>query len=214
MNKKNTDYLNICCITKNNNIYYKINDIPKIEYKDVIMLKNINPIILNSTCNEFKIIKKFTNVKTIICDYDKCFEIQNFKISNEIANFQKLSSFSIIDYYTFSSITCKLKNIIFNEKMIYFYPKSNLLNIPNNIKYLNIVNNIDCDYINLPNFIEHLHINIININNYKISNLPIQLKTLTVSISSLSNNDKNNVFTKILLNTKLPFNCQLIIDYF
>ena len=103
---------------------------------------------------------------------------------------------------------------IWKDKITIFNPSiKDLEDILSNIEYLNIINDNDCDYINIPNTIQHLHLSIKKLNNYKQSNLPYGLKSLIITIPEMYKSfAKEEINETITLKTKLPFGCELIID--
>ena len=139
-------------------------------------------------------------------------------IKNQIADLQLLTT---IRFYNNNNwFLCSiLSQFINNDKMLLINNTSNIL-IPENIKYLNIIqnNNINNLLNNLPNTIEHLHVSYKLVNDINIDNLPISLITLTITLACFQYNaitsDKINCDTikqMILKRIKLPYNCKLIV---
>ena len=92
-------------------------------------------------------------------------------------------------------------------------------NISPTIQKLNIIHfstsvfPTDYDYMNIPHTIKYLNINCFNAKNFKQTNLPIDLKMITVTvIRPQSNMKKNETIELITNNVKTPFNCILTIN--
>jgi len=97
-------------------------------------------------------------------------------------------------------------------------------NIPSNIKYLNIISENNYDFTDLPETIEHLNLSYkyTKIKDIKQSNLPMNLKTLNITIYDVLDDTKRikisngshkklkNIITKTC---KVPFNCQFTIEF-
>jgi hypothetical protein len=200
-------------ITTDGKEYKKLSDIPETEYVNIHTINNMNPKLIKSDKYFFKI-KKLINIRFISCDFDKWNELVGEKITNKISHFEKLSILGIIDHNNYSLVLHNTGNFIWKNKMTIFNPSnSDLTNILDIVEYLNIINDTEYDYINIPNTIKYLHICINNINEYKQSNLPIGLQTITITIPEIyKRNCKKELYSIIKIKTKLPFECKLIID--
>lgn len=209
--KKNSDKCII--LTQNNNEYKKISDIPESEYSYVHTIKNINCNFIKKK-NEFYKISKFINLRFILCDIDNWEKSVKEEIINEIAFFEKLSNVSIIDYCTYSLIPHNNGTFIWENKMTIFNPTNIILmGIPDSIIYLNIINNNEYDYVNIPSTVKHLHICINKIEDYKQTNLSVELQSITITIPELCKRyPRDYLYTVVKSKTKLPFGCKLIID--
>ena len=194
--------------------YKKISDIPENEYLNIHTIKDM-PVELLKIDDFFFKIEKFCNLRFISCDFDDWCKLLINPIINNLAHFQKLSILAIIDYNQMSFIPYNIGYFISGNKMTIFNPKIRDLEIvPSTIEYLNIINTEEHNYINIPDTIEHLHLSIQKLSNYKQTNLPFGLKTITITIpEKYKMVSKYEIDCTIISNTKLPFNCELIIDY-
>ena len=200
-------YNNCIILTLNHGEHLKIDKVPEKDYDLIHTVKDIHPIYFTDK-KYFSNIKDWLNLRYVSFDAENW---KNKKLINEVAKFQKLSMILIIDYkYTdFEEITSG--NYIYEDKMLMFSPTCQDFNtIPENIKYLNIIDDNNHDYSNIPLNIKHLHLTIKKRQNFKQSNLPITLKSLTITIQDPYYRYIDHEYIKE--NTKLPFNCELIID--
>jgi hypothetical protein len=113
----------------------------------------------------------------------------------------------IIDFDNFDLKCLQNGKFIFNNKMLLFDPNNDdIVNIPSNIKYLNIIETTNKEYINLPLNIEFLHLSNKNKNIIQ-TNLPFLLKTITITLN------KNNKY--LINNNKIcvPFGCELCYNF-
>lgn len=194
--------------------YKKISDVPESEYLNIHTIKDICVEILK-TEDLFIKIEKFKNLRFISVDFKYWNNLSNEQIIKNLALFQKLSILALIDYQRMSYTICDIGCFIFENKMTIFNPNINDFKIITpDINFLNIVNSQDCNYVNIPDTIQYLHLSIIKLRNYKQTNLPFGLKTLTITIPEIYNKSVSSfeINTIITSNTKLPFGCELIID--
>jgi hypothetical protein len=200
-------------VLENGNEYKKISDVPENEYFNVHTLKDMNPLLIK-THKYFKFINKFINLRFISCDTDDWNKTISNPIINNIACFEKLSILAKIDYITYSFVLHDTGSFIWENKMTFFCPSNtDLLNICGDIQYLNIISDRECDYMNIPYIVTHLHISINDINSYMQSNLPMGLHSMTVTIPEILKRPcRNELYSKIRFKTKLPFGCELILD--
>lgn len=135
--------------------------------------------------------------------------------NNKIALLQNLSEIEIdfTDARYSISQCASLENIkyTYENSLTYFYLKYQI-DVPPNIKYLNIIsiNKNNVDLLNfLPENIVSIHI---SCDDYfclnKINNLPVTLKNMNITITT--NDEKLKIDNTIV---KLPFACKLQIDY-
>ena len=200
-------YNNCTILTLNHNEYLKIDKVPQEDYALIHTVKDINPMYFTDK-KYFSNIKDWLNLRYVSFDADNW---KNKKLLNEIAKFQKLSIILIIDYKYTDFEEIKSGKYIYEDKMLMFSPTYQDFNkIPENIKYLNIIDENNRDYTNIPLNIEYLHLTIKKRQNFKQSNLPITLKSLTITIQEPYYRYIDHEYIKE--NTKLPFNCELIID--
>lgn len=200
-------YNNCTILTLDQNEHLKIDNVPKKDYSLIHTVKDIHPIYFTDK-KYFSGIKDWLNLRYISFDAENW---KNKKLLNEIANFQKLSIILIIDYKYTDFEEIKSGKYIYEDKMLIFSPTYQDFNkIPENIKYLNIIDENNHDYTNIPLNIEYLHLTIKKRQNFKQSNLPITLKSLTITIQDPYYRYIDHEYIK--KNTKLPFNCELIID--
>lgn len=151
-------------------------------------------------------------------------------ISNKIALMQNLNS---LDFFGYDNSDYKSKTYqkykekfveddikgyyIYKNRMLIYYPTKNT-SIPSNIKYLNITYYPEYSpellkiVNNLPDNLEHLHLTIdiekYFFNNF-LSNLPISLKSFTLTFV---NNIKSYKTNKFIDNIKIPFGCVLNVE--
>lgn len=216
---KNIVYKQIdkCIVITKNIEYLQISKVPLYQYENVYSILSLNYQIVENKFF-FKKIEKFKNLRFITFDinnHDYEHKIDKITIMNKFAKFRNLSYLGIIDHTIFSLSLCKKNTFIWKNNITFIKPNLNdFYNIPPNIIYLNIINDDDIDYVNIPNTIFYLHISFSNINKYKQTNLPINLIKIIVTIPEIYNNDNDNskIYSLIHKNTKLPFNCELIID--
>lgn len=201
-------YNNCTILTLKNNEYIQIDNVPQKEYCFVHTAKDIHPIYFTDA-KFFPVIKDWLNLRYISFDIENW--NNNKKLLNEIANFQKLSIVLLIDYKYTNFTEIQSGNFIYENKMLMFSPSNQDFNtIPENVEYLNIIDQNNRDYTNIPMNIKYLHLTIKKRQNFKQSNLPISLKSLTITIQEPYYRFIDHEFIKN--NTKLPFNCELIID--
>lgn len=213
------NYQNIdkCIVTlRNGKQYKKISDVLENEYLDIHGINNMPVEILKKEEYFFKI-ENFLNLKHFCFDFENWSKLEMEPILNKIALFQKLSIYGIIDYHKMSYSPIKTGYFIWENKMTVINPKIlNFGNIPSTVEYLNIISLGEFleDYVNLPDTIQHLHLSLQSFKNYKQTNLPFGLKTVTITISSpdIDKTVTEEINFIIISNTKLPFNCELIID--
>lgn len=201
-------YNNCTILTLHHNEYKKIDSVPEEDFQYVHTAKDIHPIYFTNI-KYFSKIKDWINLRYISFDCE-CWKSNN-KLLDEIAKYQKLSVVLIIDYkYTdFKEITSG--KYIYENKMLIFSPTLQDFNtVPENIEYLNIIDENNIDYTNIPFNIKHLHLTIKKKQNFKQSNLPISLKTLTITMQEPYVKWMNEEYIKA--NIKIPFDCELIID--
>jgi hypothetical protein len=200
-------------ILTNDKEYNKISDISKNEYLDICTIKDI-PVQILKIETYFLKIEKFLNLRFISCDYDSWRKLPANPIINKLAIFQKLSMIAVIDYQMMSFVPLETGYFIWKNKMTMLNPEIiEFENISPTIEYLNIINTQEHDYSNIPDTIQHLHLSIRKLNNYKQTNLPSGLKTITITIPEIYKTEsKDEIKHFIISNTKLPFNCELIID--
>jgi len=151
-------------------------------------------------------------------------------IPNKIALMQNLNYLDLFDYddssyrgKTYQKYKKKFGEndikgyYIYKDKMLIYYATKNTY-IPSNIRHINItyypgyspglVKLLN----NLPFSLEHLHLNI-DLKYYKnynlLSNLPISLKSIKITLNSYENSDDE----KLLLDAvKIPFDCRIDIE--
>lgn len=201
-------YNNCVIVTHHNKEFIKIDSVPKEDYPFIHTAKDIHPIYFTDI-KYFSKIKDWIDLRYISFDWE--IWKNNDNLLNEIAIFQKLSTVLIIDYkYThFKEITSG--KYIYENKMLIFSPKPQDFNaIPDNVEYLNIIDDNNVDYTNIPLNIKHLHLTIKKKRNFRQSNLPISLKTLTITMQEPYIRYMNDEYIKE--NIKVPFDCELIID--
>jgi Leucine-rich repeat (LRR) protein len=183
-------YINLKKISLN---YCNITKIPK-QIKNLINLE-----YLDLSINHIKKIPdelmELINLKVLYLHLNKITIFPN-KLANLI-NLQKL--------YLYYNNTPYVQNIfIYNDKcMILNY--YNYLELPNNIKYLNIINGKYANFNNLPNTLEYLQIGSLDFPVFlnispQLNNLPINLKLLILHNTHITRE-----------NIKLPYGCKLII---
>ncbi len=200
-------YNNCTILTLNHDEHLKIDKVPQEDYTLIHTVKDIHPIFFTDK-KYFSNIKDWLNLRYVSFDAENW---KNKKLLNKIANFQKLSMILIIDYKYTDFQEIKSGKYIYEDKMLIFSPTYQDFNkIPENIKYLNIIDENNHDYTNIPLNIEYLHLTIKKRQNFKQSNLPITLKRLTITIQDPYYRYIDHEYIK--QNTKLPFNCELIID--
>ena len=225
-------------IISNKHIYKNLLDIPLDEYENIIKINNV------WLCNSDELDKKYDmsiempqdivykciNVRTLGFKIENDIDIKTntdlliLKIKDQIANLQKLSKidFLQIDIDTYINnfpleMLCLNKTFISDDKMLIINRTSESI-IPNNIKYLNILNNeYNTIYNNLPNHIEYLHIKVNAFFDFLLPNLPSLLKVLSIKIFGIyldkDNNiiiDPNEIIDIIKPNIKLPYDCKII----
>jgi len=201
-------------ITTTRKEYRNLLDVPEKEYSNVHTIQDINPKLIKTNNENFLKIAGFTNLRFMSCDYDNWSELVWENILDNIAHFRKLSILGIIDYNKYSFVPHNTGSFIWENNMTIFNPNdAKLQNIPEHIEYLNIINDAEHDYVDIPDTIKHLHVCIQKINNYKQTNLPVQLKSITITIPKMyERHSKNELYSIIKFNTKIPFECELIID--
>lgn len=193
--------------------YRKISQVPKSEYLNIHTIKDIPPHYLKFD-KFFDSIQHFFNLRFISCDYEEWTKLAKFPTLDKIAIFEKLSIFVILDYHTYTFVPIDVGKYMWENKITVFGSQVPFLKTTNsNIEYLNIINSQDIDYTNIPDTIQHLHLSIRKIINYKQTNLPIGLKSLTISIPEIYKSfSRLKIDDIITSNTKIPFGCELIID--
>ena len=214
--EKDNNYQNIdkcILILTTGKEHKKISDVLENEYLDIYTIKDMPVEILKIETYFFKI-KKFLNLRFISCDFDNWSKLVTYPILNKIALFQKLSICCIIDYYRMTYIPLEIGCFIWGNKITIFNPEIvSFENIPSTVEYLNIINTQDHNYVNIPDTIQHLHLSIRRLNKYKQTNLPVGLKTITITVPEIyKTTSKEEIKSNISSNTKLPLNCELIID--
>jgi hypothetical protein len=185
--------------------YKHITDIPVEDYPniDTVYIFDID-ILINKKHIHHNIFVKLINIQYLYIEEGIDVGILNKKkLIKEILNFNKLK--------VFTQLFNKNPNLntftVDKNKMLIVTSNGILPSIPKKINYLQIINKNDLSLSNLPENIEYLKFNIINIPDAKISNLPIGLKSLTIYYEK--NKDK-----KILSKIKLPHGCVLVLENF
>lgn len=197
---------NCVIVTFDNKEYKKIEDVPNNEYSLICAVKDIHPDYFISPL--FYKIKEWINLRYV------SFDIKNYKnktFINKIANFQHLTKILLIDYDYMHFKNMDNQKYIYKNKMIIIYPLiEDFDNIPLQIEYLNIIDDGETNYTNIPQHIKYLHMSLHN-KNYEQTNLPFNLETLTITISKFFQNiiDIETIKSKI----KIPFNCKLFIEF-
>jgi len=202
---------------------YSIHNFEKLHELDICDQVKIVEIDVNKyDMSSEKIINeiiKCTNVRELVLNtnyYETDSTVDIFSnFNNKIALLQSLSEIEI-DFtdarYSISQCN-SLKNIkyMYEDSLTYVYLKYPI-DVPPNIKYLNIIdinkNNVD--------LLNYLGENIVNIHiscaDYfclnKIINLPVTLKNMNITIIT---NDENLKIDDTII--KLPFACELQINY-
>lgn len=221
--------------------YNQLSKIPKEENENVYEIIDLKSEIIDkfNILYDFNKISDFINISNLtiqnynIKDIGK--DIDNCEIffSKKIAKFQKLSRVIFTDSYKnklYITEGSASTFYIYNDKMLIIlrFDENNKVypvpNIPSNIKYLNIISENNHDLTNLPETIEHLNLSYkyTKIKDIKQSNLPMNLKTLNITIYDVLNDTKNvkisngphKKFKNIITKTcKVPFDCQLTVEF-
>jgi len=233
------NYRGLTVVTTDNINYQKLDEdgITKLD-KDVInkvsSIHNI-PIEFLFNKDKFALLEPFVNVCRLVFWSADClkvdknnFLVESYILSDTLALFQNLEELSIFDidggkFSKYINCTC-----IYQDKMIIFDGDSKIekfKNIPQNVKYLNIISTIDdsgqrlideiSDYNFLPNHIEELHFN----NGYLLrnpaqTNLPLSLSKLKTNIHRTEKYMIINLYRNVMGSSKIPINCQFKIGEF
>ena len=157
-------------------------------------------------------------------DNDKFINIKNLKYIylEDTVDLDVLNNSKLIDNFNFSKLVLfdldinsnKPKKSIINtstinkNKMVLIIANCEIPLIPDFIRDLHIINNENINFDNFPNNLEILQFNVFDVINVQLTNLP---STLTKLIINICETDKSNI---ILSNIKIPFGCDLEINYF
>jgi hypothetical protein len=247
-NKEHTEgFFNNFIIHTQNKIYNTFTEIPDEEKKNVYFIEKI-PFELLEKSNKYYNIQKITCFENIISIkvnihnlsylnkkinprnlyYE---DIINHKLShdennyftNEIAQLQKLSNIIYTD--SFKNELCiydimKPLFYIYEDKMLIIMSekRNKIPNIPENIKYLNIISYYNYKFNNIPENIKYLNLsfNSKNIDKVTLDNLPINIKKINISLY-VDNDNKNKLVIEEQENIlqkkiKIPFDCELKIS--
>ena len=198
------------------NTYHSFEDIPINEYIDIY---KINIPIESSKNNAFiSKIFDFTNLQSLYFMDEKRYQYEYTNVidflPNKIACFQKLSSVGGI----FCTTHEQYKMYIYEDKMLLVIgnmTSNKFPNIPSYIKYLNIYreNNIhtQVDFINFPSTLEYIHLQTRSIETFQQTNLPSNLKSLSITIIQLIAYFENEIIHIVNFNCKIPHDCEIKI---
>jgi hypothetical protein len=199
--------------------YYSLEDVPIEKYLEVYLIR----IPLDLLKNDLFIskFKHFINIESIYFlsnsdtkwwDFNDDLLTLQFinNLPNEFACMQNLSHISADFRYL-----DKNKIYIYENKMTVLF-QDLAFEIPPFVKYLNIIYTAspwnESDFINLPNTLEHMRLSTSSIEEFKQTNLPSGLKSLSVSILHIHEYLEADVIDIINSNCKIPHECKLIIN--
>jgi hypothetical protein len=207
--------------SKSKRVYPNILDIDKEDYEFIhfitnaktelfVNLKSISPALKLSNLSHIKFLVSAGELVQL-------FKTGEFNYSNLIANFQRLSTIMFYDGNYIRDITSiSRKNLFYylDVNGLLIIVKDEDIEIPSNILNLNIICYFQTQLVdNLPKNIRHLHLTFANQNIfYHLTNLPIELETLSISLilnSSLPDEIFYEKTQEIMSKIKLPFGCKL-----
>jgi len=205
--------MNIRSINKE---YSNFTEIPKSEIDSIYYLSNVPVSELNNGD-----IYKFKNITYLAVCSDK--NVLDCGISNKVALLQKLVT---IDFSKKQHHKTKPKYGDYDNTDVFCYEDKMLIipdatdkkikfNIPYNIKFLNIIDIGYYDFNFDNSFIENIHISVLDLylDDFKLTNLPMTLKYLEISIIADSFLESVFYINLIKERCKIPFGCEVYINF-
>lgn len=230
------DYKGLTIVTIDNVNYQNLdeNDVKNFDKNIINKVSSIHniPIEYLFEKEKFVLLEPFLNIyrlvfidkkNEVVFDKDD-FIIEPQTLSEKLALFQNLEELLIFGYEG-----GYLNNInyvfVHEDKMLIFdgdSKKEKFINIPENIKYLNIIQTTKnlrrtqieeiYDYNFLPNHIEELHVNYGYLrNNFVQTNLPSTLTKLKTNMHRTEKGMMERVYKNVITHSKIPFNCKFVI---